>query len=122
MIRAGLDAVGLRLFAPEGHRSNTVTAVQSPAPDADTLKAWQTTLRTRYGLVIAGGQTELTGKIFRVGHLGHIEEPDAYSILATNEQGLADHGMLSRVGLAVPAAQSVVRAAAASPQAVGVGA
>jgi aspartate aminotransferase-like enzyme len=117
MIRAGVSAIGLRLFAPEGHRSNTVTAVHSPAPDADALKAWQKTLRTTYGLVIAGGQGELTGKIFRIGHLGYVEERDAYSILATMEQGLADHGMLSRVGLAVPAAQAVVRSPASSPQA-----
>jgi aspartate aminotransferase-like enzyme len=117
MIRAGVSAIGLHLFAPEGHRSNTVTAVQSPTPDADALKAWQTTLRTTYGLVVAGGQGELAGHIFRIGHLGYIEERDAYSILATIEQGLADHGMLSRVGLAVPAAQAVVRTHAAAPQA-----
>ena len=98
MIRAGLSAIGLRLFAPEGHRSNTVTAVHSPVPAADQLTALLTTLRTRYGLVLAGGQGELKGRIFRVGHLGMIDEGDAYSILATIEQGMADHGMLSRVG------------------------
>ena len=112
MVRAGIQALGLRLYAQEGHRSNTVTAVHSPAPDADSLKAWLTHVRVHHGLVLAGGQGELTGKIFRVGHLGFIEERDAYSILATIEQGLADHGLLSRVGLAVPAAQAVVRAAA----------
>jgi aspartate aminotransferase-like enzyme len=115
MIRAGLSAIGLRLFAPEGYRSNTVTAVHAPDPDADQLKALLTTLRTRYGLVLAGGQGELQGRIFRVGHLGMIDEGDAYSILATIEQGLADHGMLSRVGLTVAAAQAVVRSTAETP-------
>jgi alanine-glyoxylate transaminase/serine-glyoxylate transaminase/serine-pyruvate transaminase len=89
--------------------------VHAPDPDADQLKALLTTLRTRYGLVLAGGQGELQGRIFRVGHLGMIDEGDAYSILATIEQGLADHGMLSRVGLTVAAAQAVVRSTAETP-------
>lgn len=116
MIRAGLSAIGLRLFAPEGHRSNTVTAVHAPTQQADELKAWLTTLRGKYGLVLAGGQGELKGRIFRVGHLGWIEESDAYAILATIEQGLADHGMLSRVGLTVAAAQAVVRSGTETPR------
>ena len=112
MIRDGLDSIGLRLFAPEGHRSDTVTAVHSPVDAPEELKAFLTLLRTRYGLVLAGGQGELTGRIFRVGHLGLIDDGDAYSILATIEQGMADSGMLSRTGLAVPAAQAVVRRSA----------
>jgi aspartate aminotransferase-like enzyme len=92
-----------------------VTAVHSPVPEADQLAALLTTLRTRYSLVLAGGQGELKGRIFRVGHLGMIDERDAYSILATLEQGMADHGMLSRVGLTVAAAQAVVRSAAEAP-------
>ena len=120
MVRAGIGALGLRLFAQEGHRSNTVTAVHSPSPDPDALKKWLTHVRVHYGLVLAGGQGELTGKVFRVGHLGLIEERDAYSMLATIEQGLADHGLLSRVGLAVPAAQAIVRAAAPEAALAGV--
>ena len=115
MIRAGLDAIGLRFLAPEEYRSNTVTAVHAPTRSADELKQWLTTLRTRYGLVLAGGQGELAGRIFRVGHLGHIDERDAYSLLATIEQGLADSRLLSRVGLTVAAAQAVVREQAAAP-------
>lgn len=114
MIRAGLSAIGLRLLAPEGYQSNTVTAVQSPADSPEALKEWLSLLRTRYGLVLAGGQGELTGKIFRVGHLGHIDERDAYAILATIEQGLADVGLLSRVGLTVAAAQAVARGTGAT--------
>ena len=109
MVRAGVGAIGLRLFAAEGYRSDTVTAVHSPAESPDELKALLTTLRTRYGLVLAGGQGQLTGKVFRIGHLGLVDERDAYSILATLEQGLVDHGLLSRVGLTVAAAQAAAR-------------
>ena len=121
MVRAGLQAIGLRLVAPEGYRSNTVTAVQSPFDDEAALKAWLNDLRVRHGLVIAGGQGQLTGKVFRVGHLGSVEERDAYGILAAIELGLADRGILSRIGLAVPAAQALLRGGADQRHAVGVG-
>lgn len=121
MIRAGLLAIGLRLVAPEEHRSNAVTAVHSPARSGEELRSWLATLRTRYGLVLAGGQGQLLGRIFRVGHLGWVDERDAYSILATIEQGLVDHGLLSRVGLTVAAAQRASRAAEAVPEPAGAG-
>jgi aspartate aminotransferase-like enzyme len=120
MIRAGVDALGLRLLAAEGHRSDTVTAIHNPVDGADTLKELLTGLRTRHGLVLAGGQGDLAGKIFRIGHLGMIDDGDVYSILATLEQGLQETGMRSRVGLAVPAAQSVVRSVQVSGQPAGV--
>ncbi len=121
MVRAGVDALGLKFLAAEGHRSNTVTAIHSPVDGPDALKELLTALRTRHGLVLAGGQGDLVGKIFRIGHLGMIDEGDVYSILATLEQGLHESGMRSRVGLAVPAAQAVVRSVQVSGQPAGVG-
>ena len=121
MVRAGVDALGLKLLAAEGHRSNTVTAIHNPVDGPDALKELLTALRTNHGLVLAGGQGDLSGKIFRIGHLGMIDEGDVYSILATLEQGLHETGMRSRVGLAVPAAQAVVRSVQASGQPAGVG-
>src|SRR5438552_891260 len=82
MIRAGVNAMGLKLLAADGHRSDTVTAVHSPADSPEALKDLLKRLRTRYGLVLAGGQDELQGRIFRIGHLGWIDESDAYTILA----------------------------------------
>jgi len=109
MVRAGVEAVGLKLFATPEHRSNTVTAINAPG-DADSLKALLGSLRTERGLVLAGGQGKLQGQIFRIGHLGAIDDGAVYSILATLEQGMVDAGMLSRVGLCVAAAQSAARA------------
>ncbi|MHB8718835.1 MAG: pyridoxal-phosphate-dependent aminotransferase family protein [Candidatus Dormibacteria bacterium] len=121
MVRAGVEALGLKLLAAEGHRSDTVTAVHSPAEDADRLKELLTVLRTRHGLVVAGGQDELQGRIFRIGHLGFIDDADVFTILATLEQGLQQTGLRSRVGLAVPAAQSVVHGLQVSGQPAAVG-
>ena len=107
MVRAGVRAMGLELFAAEGSRSNTVTAITSPV-DADALKNLLTTLRTKYGLVLANGQGKLQGKIFRIGHLGAIDEADVYSILATLEAGMLELGIRSSTGDAVRAAQQVL--------------
>jgi aspartate aminotransferase-like enzyme len=121
MIRAGIDALGLKFLAAQGHRSDTVTAVLNPVDGGDALKELLTTLRARHGLVLAGGQGDLSGRIFRIGHLGMVDDGDVYSILATLEQGLHETGMRSRVGLAVPAAQSVVRSLRVTGQPAGVG-
>jgi aspartate aminotransferase-like enzyme len=121
MIRAGVEATGLRLLAADGHRSDTVTAVHAPTPSADQLKEFLAHLRTRYGLVLAGGQGDLQCKIFRIGHLGMIDEGDVYTILALLEQGLTDLGLQTRVGLATAAAQAAARTEAplAEPAPVG---
>ncbi len=121
MIRAGVQALGLKFLAAEGHRSDTVTSIHNPVVGPEALKELLTTLRTRHGLVLAGGQGDLVGKIFRIGHLGMVDESDVYSILATLEQGLHETGMRSRVGLAVPAAQAVIRSLQTSEQPAVVG-
>ena len=70
--REGVKDLGLSLFANESHASNTVTAVQ--IPDGVDGKALVDILRTEQGVVLAGGQGKLEGKIFRIGHLGEVAE------------------------------------------------
>ena len=121
MIRAGVEAMGMKLLAAEGHRSDTVTAVHSPADTPESLKELLTTLRTKHGLVLAGGQDSLQGKIFRIGHLGWIDDADAYTILSLLEAGLIDTGLRTRAGLAVAAAQAEARGTVAAAEPVTVG-
>jgi|LSQX01.3.fsa_nt_gb aspartate aminotransferase-like enzyme len=70
--RAAVTAAGLELFAQEGFRSPTVTAVHSPVDSSDLVRY----LRERHGVLISGGQGELKGRIFRIGHMGtvHFEQ------------------------------------------------
>jgi aspartate aminotransferase-like enzyme len=79
MCREGVKAIGLQLFADESHASNTVTAVRMPdnVNGAELLG----TMRTEYDVVLAGGQAELDGKIFRIGHLGHCSESDIQNVI-----------------------------------------
>jgi aspartate aminotransferase-like enzyme len=72
--RRGLQELGLELFAAEGHRSDTVTAVKVPEGVDGSLIT--KTARTEFGTVLAGGQGSLSGKIFRFGHLGLVTEQD----------------------------------------------
>jgi aspartate aminotransferase-like enzyme len=109
MVRAGVVAAGMKLFAAEPYRSNTVTAIHNPTESAEQLAELLKTLRVKHGLVLASGQGDLKGKIFRIGHLGAITEQDVFAILATLEQGMSEVGLVSRVGQCVAAAQSSLR-------------
>ncbi len=76
--RRGVKALGLELFAAdEASASNTVTAVK--VPDGVDGGALNKMMREEYGVVMAGGQAKLAGKIFRIGHLGwaSVEDLDA---------------------------------------------
>ena len=65
----------------------------------------------RRGVVLAGGQGKLTGKIFRVGHLGSATVEEILGVAAAFEEALAELGHPVTPGAAVAAAQ---RAAVAS--------
>jgi aspartate aminotransferase-like enzyme len=68
--------------------------VRAPHGDADLNKKLLGTLRDKHDLEVAGGQGDLTGKIFRIGHLGDISEDDAVEIIGRLEQGLIDVGYI----------------------------
>lgn len=87
-VRAGVKALGLELFArDERFASNTVTAVR--VPDGVEGPAINKTMREQFGVVVAGGQTKLKGKIFRIGHLGWVTDADIDETLAALEKTLA---------------------------------
>jgi len=87
--RAGLAALGFRLFADPAHASDTVTA--AVVPDSLDWKAFSAELRRR-GLTLAGGQGKLTGLVFRVGHLGHVSVDDILAAIDILEEALVAAG------------------------------
>ena len=80
MTRDGIKNLGLPLFADPAHASNTVTAVS--IPEGLDGKKFRQILREQYKVVLAGGQQTLDGKIFRIGHLGMVNEKDIKEILS----------------------------------------
>ena len=99
--QAGLRALGFELYAREGFRSNTVTSALPPSGlDVNALRKL---LNEKYGVVIAGGQGKMTGKMVRVGHLGAIAEGDVVQVLWAIEQALEELDIAPADGRAVAA-------------------
>lgn len=80
MTRDGIKALGLSVFADEKYASNTVTAVA--IPDGVDGKKLRQLMQSEHGVVLAGGQQRLDGKIFRIGHLGLVTESEIKEVLA----------------------------------------
>lgn len=94
--RAAVKAMGLELFAPTA-ASDAVTAVKVPQGiDGEKLVK---TMRDTYNVTIAGGQDELKGKVFRIAHMGYIEEFDIIVAISCLEKVLAQMGYKFRGGL-----------------------
>ena len=95
-VRTGVKELGLELFPKdEATASNTVTAVK--VPEGVELAKLRGLLRTDRNVVVAGGQGSLSGKIFRVGHMGHITDEDVADVM----ESLA--AVLPKAGFPVPA-------------------
>jgi aspartate aminotransferase-like enzyme len=102
MTRAGLRALGFELLAADEVASKTVTAAW--IPEGLDWKAFNGTLKRR-GLVLAGGQGRLKGRIFRLGHLGSVTTDDILAAIGVLEIAAIEQGMRVEPGSAVAAAQ-----------------
>lgn len=102
--RGGLRAMGLKLFATGGW-GNGVTSVLPPE-GVDGGKIVRM-MREDFGITIAGGQGDLKGKIFRIGHLGYVDRLDIILTLAALEMTLARLGVEVELGSGVRGAQEV---------------
>src|SRR5213596_105720 len=106
-IQAGLQALGFQLYAQEGFRSHTVTSAVPP-PGLD-VAALRTLIDTKYGVVIAGGQGKMTGKMVRVGHLGAVAEGDVVQVIWAIEQALEELDIAPADGRGVTAVTASVQ-------------
>ena len=100
--RAGLTALGLELFADQRFASRTVTG--AVVPDDLDWKTFNGEIKRR-GVVLAGGQGKLTGKIFRLGHLGSVTLEEILGAMSVLEIVSIEAGRAIRPGAAVAAAQ-----------------
>ena len=105
MTRAGAQALGYKLFAPNSPAA-ALTAIASPAGvDSSTIIK---RFREEFGAVVANGQGEMKGQLFRIAHLGYYDYVDTIGILAALEHVTADvEGKTVEFGCAVRAAQEV---------------
>lgn len=90
MVREGVKALGLSMFADEKYASNTVSAVA--APEGLDGNKFRQMMQIEHGIVLAGGQQSLDGKIFRIGHLGFVSEKEIEELLAALKTTLPKAG------------------------------
>jgi len=90
LTRRNVKALGLNLFADERHASNTVTSVAaSGGLDGKLLTK---IMREQYDVILGGGQQSLEGKIFRIGHLGWVDEADILAVFDALKEALPKAG------------------------------
>ncbi len=102
-VRAGVQALGLKLFSESP--SNSVTAVVMP----DGIDSTEFTKRLRdvEGVAFAGGQGALAGRIIRIATMGFCDRYDVTVALSALEMGLARAGCEVELGAGVRAAEEV---------------
>jgi len=102
--KAAMRALGLKLYAQD-NPSVVLTAVQAP-PGVDSQKV-VAELRKK-GIWIAGGQAQAKGKIFRIAHMGYIDNLDLLGTIAGLEGVLNQLGYRVELGAGVKAAQEIL--------------
>ena len=107
-VRKAVAAWGLELSArdPKWY-SNTVSAIV--VPDGIDAGAVVGNAYRRYNLSLGGGLGEVAGKVFRIGHLGDLNELMILSALAGTEMALRDSGIEVAPGSGVGAASEFLR-------------
>src|SRR5437764_4225622 len=103
-VRAAVDAWGLtNLCQNPAEVSNSLTAVVMP--DGKDAGEVMRIAREKYDLALGVGLGRLRGKVFRIGHLGSLNELEAIGTLGGVELALAEAGVPIELGSGVAAAQ-----------------
>ncbi len=87
--RSAAQALGLSLLAADTVASPAVTAISSERIEAEKVRS---ILKKQFDIVVAGGQDQLKGKIFRIGHLGFVSDRDILTVIAALEAALQELG------------------------------
>jgi len=102
-VRKAVDAWGLKLCAktPQWH-SDTVSAILVPdgIDSANVVKR----AYAQYNTSLGGGLNKVAGKVFRIGHLGWLNEVMVLASLSAAEMALLDCGVRLAPGSGVAAA------------------
>lgn len=106
LIRSSVKEMGLELLAPDNNASTAVTSVIAPKHiGANKIRK---IMQDDFNIVLAGGQRNLEGIIFRIGHLGYVRELDLLSVLAALEMTLVKLGFDLELGKGVRKAQEIL--------------
>jgi aspartate aminotransferase-like enzyme len=105
LTRSAIRALHLPLMTSDEDASPTVTSVcQADNWDSETIRSDLKNM----GIVIAGGQQHLKGKIFRIGHMGYCDPLDILPVLSAIEISLKKQNVSLSFGTALQAAEEVL--------------
>jgi aspartate aminotransferase-like enzyme len=109
-VRTAVTSLGLSLF-PElnevSNYSNTVTAINIPLASGITDEQIRGGMKKK-GVVVAGGQEKLKGKIFRIATMGNITDSDVLRTIEALEQVLKEHKFIEGEEKGTEAAKEVL--------------
>lgn len=88
-INSSLEAIGFKILANENNRCSTLSNVLYPEGINDA--EFRSTL-AQEGVMVAGGLGPYAGKLFRIGHMGNIDDHTVYSTVAAIERTLIKIG------------------------------
>lgn len=113
-VRAAVRAWGLEVYcADEDAASDTLTGVVTPEAldSGEVLRV----ARERFGMALGVGLGKVKGKLFRIGHLGSLNELEVVGTLGGLEMALAELGVPLTAGSGVAAAERAMIAREAVP-------
>jgi alanine-glyoxylate transaminase/serine-glyoxylate transaminase/serine-pyruvate transaminase len=103
-LRAGLQAMGLRIYGNPGYRFDPLTAVV--VPEGVDEKRLRSDLLLEHGIEISGGVGKLAGKVVRIGLMADsCHHSNVLACLSALERCLAAQGYEAPPGAGVAAAQ-----------------
>ncbi len=103
--RAGAQAIGLRLFAPD---APSFACTSLWVPEGLDGKGLIRRIRDVYGITVEGGRDAYEGRIVRIGHLGDLDDFDVLTCVAALEMALCDLGYPAKLGEGVRAAMEIL--------------
>jgi len=77
-ISNAMKKLNLKLFADEEYLSPAITAIKTELFDAEEFRK---IIKNKFDILLAGGQDHLKGKIFRIGHLGYVNDRDIVTVI-----------------------------------------
>ena len=87
-----VKALNLKLIADEKYLSPSITAIKTEGIDAEEFRK---KIKNNFDILLAGGQDHLKGKIFRVGHLGYVNDRDIFTVISAISNTLLDIGKIT---------------------------
>ena len=93
-------ALDLKLFADKKSLSPAITAIEANEFDAEEFRK---SVKERFDILLAGGQDYLKGRIFRIGHLGYVNDRDIISVITAISYTLLEKNKINieKIGMAL---------------------